>query len=172
MADPAPKVLSCFGPVTRPSTRVLILGSLPGEVSLQRRQYYAHPQNQFWRLLGAVVGQDLAPLDYDVKLSSILDHGIGLWDTVAAGTRARGSLDTDIVLQQASDLSALVMGLPQLRAIAFNGKKSAQIGRPQLENAQGLALLDLPSSSPAHASKTFTEKLEAWSALRQHLQAR
>jgi double-stranded uracil-DNA glycosylase len=59
-----------------------------------------------------------------------------------------------------------------LRAIAFNGKKSAQIGRPQLENVQGLAVLDLPSSSPAHASKTFTEKLEAWSALRPHLQAR
>jgi hypoxanthine-DNA glycosylase len=151
---------------------VLILGSLPGEVSLQRRQYYAHPQNQFWRLLGTVVGQDLVPLDYDAKLSAILDHGIGLWDTVAAGTRARGSLDADIVLQTASDLSALVTLLPQLRAIAFNGKKSAQIGRMQLHDAQGLALLDLPSSSPAHATMTFAAKLEAWSDLRPYLQAR
>jgi double-stranded uracil-DNA glycosylase len=158
----------CFAPVTRPDTRLLVLGSLPGAVSLAQARYYAHPQNQFWRLIGAAIGHDLVPLDYEARLAALLDAGVGLWDTVAAATR-KGSLDADIRLHQASDLAALAATLPALRAVAFNGGTSARIGRGQLEGVPGLFLIDLPSSSPAYASLSFERKREAWAALSVYL---
>lgn len=158
----------CFDPVTRPDTRLLVLGSLPGAVSLAQERYYAHPQNQFWRLIGAVIGRELASLDYETRLEGLLDARIGLWDTVASATR-KGSLDADIRLHEASDLAALAATLPDLRAVAFNGGTSARIGRKQLEEVCGLDLVDLPSSSPAYASLPFEQKLEAWLGLRAYL---
>lgn len=157
----------CFAPVTRPDTRLLILGSLPGAVSLAEQRYYAHPQNLFWRLTGAVIDRDLASLPYEARLEALLDAGIGLWDTVASATR-KGSLDADIRLNQASDIAALAATLPALRAIAFNGATSARIGRRQLAGSP-LALIDLPSSSPAYASLSFDKKRDAWLALRAYL---
>ena len=158
----------CFPPVTRPDTRLLVLGSLPGAVSLAQARYYAHPQNLFWRLIGAVIGRDLVPLAYEDRLEALLDARVGLWDTVAAATR-KGSLDADIRLHEASDLAALAAELPDLRAIAFNGGTSARIGRKQLAGTTDLALIDLPSSSPAYASLPFEKKREAWLALRAYL---
>ena len=157
----------CFPPVTRPDTRLLVLGSLPGAASLAKQRYYAHPQNLFWRLMSAVIGRDLVPLDYEARLEALLEAGVGLWDTVAAATR-KGSLDADIRLQEASDLAALAATLPELRAVAFNGGKSASIGRRQLAGTD-LALIDLPSSSPAYASLAFDRKREAWLRLRAYL---
>ena len=158
----------CFPPVTRPDTRLLVLGSLPGAVSLAEQRYYAHPQNLFWRLIGAVIGRDLVPLAYEDRLEALLDAKVGLWDTVAAATR-EGSLDAAIRLHEASDLSALVATLPALRAIGFNGATSARIGRRQFGARSGLALIDLPSSSPAYASLSFEKKREAWLALGAYL---
>jgi TDG/mug DNA glycosylase family protein len=158
----------CFPPVTRPDTRLLLLGSLPGAVSLARQRYYAHPQNQFWRLIGAVIERDLVALPYEARLEALLDAKIGLWDTVAAATR-EGSLDSDIRLHEASNLAALAATLPELKAIGFNGATSARIGRRQLAGVSGLALVDLPSSSPAYASLAFERKREAWLALRAYL---
>jgi TDG/mug DNA glycosylase family protein len=158
----------CFPPVTRPDTRLLVLGSLPGAVSLAQQRYYAHPQNQFWRLISAVIGRDLVPLAYEDRLAALLNARVGLWDTVAAATR-EGSLDTAIRLHEASDLAALAIALPDLRAIGFNGAKSATIGRRQLGPSPGLALIDLPSSSPAYASLSFEKKREAWRALAAYL---
>jgi hypoxanthine-DNA glycosylase len=158
----------CFPPVIRPDTRLLVLGSLPGAVSLAKQHYYAHPRNLFWRLMSAVVRRDLAPLSYEARLEALLDAHVGLWDTVAAANRA-GSLDADIRLHQASDLAALARALPALRAIGFNGGTSARIGRRQLGDAGGLVLIDLPSSSPAYASLSFERKCEAWLALRAYL---
>jgi TDG/mug DNA glycosylase family protein len=158
----------CFPPVSRADTRLLVLGSLPGAVSLARGQYYAHPQNQFWRLMGAVIGRDLVSLDYEARLAALLEAHVGLWDTVAAATR-KGSLDADIRLHAASDLADLVATLPRLRAAAFNGGTSARIGRAQLGGSEGIALVDLPSSSPAYASVPFERKLETWLRLRAYL---
>jgi TDG/mug DNA glycosylase family protein len=158
----------CFPPVTRPDTRLLVLGSLPGAVSLARQRYYAHPQNQFWRLIGAALARDLVPLDYEARLAALLDARVGLWDTVAAATR-EGSLDADIRLHEASDLAALAATLPELKAVAFNGATSARIGRRQLAGVAGLSLIDLPSSSPAYASLPFARKREAWLVLRAYL---
>lgn len=155
-----------FPPVVREDTRLLVLGSLPGALSLAQQRYYAHPQNQFWRLIGAVIGRDIANLAYDARLAALLDAGVGLWDTVAAATR-KGSLDTAIRLHEASDLAALAATLPQLRAVAFNGGTSARIGRRQLAGAK-LDLIDLPSSSPAY-TLTFETKRAAWMTLTAYL---
>ena len=154
----------CFDPVTRPDTRLIVLGSLPGAVSLAKQRYYAHPMNQFWRLIGAVIGRDLSALAYEERLEQLLDARIGLWDTVAAGTR-RGSLDADIKLHEASDLVALAERLPDVRALAFNGGRAAQIGRRQLAGRESWTLIDLPSSSPAY-TLPFEQKLKAWTVLR------
>lgn len=154
----------CFPPVIRPDTLLLVLGSLPGAASLAAGRYYAHPRNLFWRLIGEAIRRDLTPLDYDARLEALLDAGVGLWDTVAEATRP-GSLDADIRLHRPSDLAALATTLPALRAIAFNGKTSARIGRAALGDGTKLALIDLPSSSPAYASLPYVRKAEAWSAL-------
>ena len=164
----APPVQHCFPPVVRADTRLLLLGSLPGAVSLARAQYYAHPQNLFWRLIGAVIERELVPLSYERRLETLLESGVGLWDTVAAATR-KGSLDADIRLHAASDLAALVETLRALRAVGFNGGTSARIGRRQLAGIEEIDLVDLPSSSPAYASLPFHRKLEAWTKLRAYL---
>ena len=158
---------SSFPPVADQRTRVLVLGSLPGEQSLARGQYYANPRNQFWRLIGAVAGCDLASLPYPQRLEALLEARIGLWDSVASATR-RGSLDGAIRGHSGNDLARLAAGLPELRAVGFNGGKAAAIGRPRLEARAGLALLALPSSSPAY-TLAFDDKLEAWLALRAFL---
>ncbi|HEU0135378.1 MAG TPA: DNA-deoxyinosine glycosylase [Allosphingosinicella sp.] len=158
-----------FAPVVDARTRVLVLGSLPGEESLARSQYYANPRNHFWRLIGAVTGLELAPLPYGERLEALLAAGVGLWDTVGSATR-RGSLDGAIRLDSANDLEALVTGLPALRAVGFNGGKSASIGVPRLAERADLALIPLPSSSPAY-TRPFEEKLAEWRKLEPFLSA-
>jgi TDG/mug DNA glycosylase family protein len=157
----------CFPPVTTANTRLLLLGSLPGALSLAQQHYYANPRNQFWRLIGTVIGRDLMAMDYEPRLDALREAGVGLWDTVAAATRD-GSLDSAIRLHQASDLAALAASLPSLRAIAFNGGKAATIGRRQLGDYQGPDLVDLPSSSPAF-TLPFEVKRKSWLALRRYL---
>lgn len=157
-----------FDPVANAATRVLILGSLPGEASLAAGRYYANPRNQFWRLVGAVIDRDLASLDYDARLATLLAHGIGLWDSIGTATR-RGSLDAAIRDVRANPLASLAATLPALRAVAFNGAKSAAIGTAPLAGAGDFALLRLPSSSPAHASLSFEGKLAQWTSLRKFL---
>lgn len=156
-----------FAPVVAPNTRVLILGSLPGEASLAARRYYAHPQNQLWRLIGGVIGRDIASLDYDARLAALLSAKIGLWDTVASARR-EGSLDGALREVERAALPELVATLPALRAIGFNGATAAKIGRRTLGPTH-LTLIDLPSSSPAHASMTFAQKTDLWKSLRDYL---
>jgi hypoxanthine-DNA glycosylase len=158
-----------FAPVVDARVRVLVLGSLPGVESLRRGQYYAHPRNAFWRLIGAVAGRDLAALPYPGRLEALLAARVGLWDVIAAAER-RGSLDAAIRAPEHADLRALVTGLPELRAVGFNGRTAAKLGRRQLGVLpDGPALIDLPSSSPAHAAMPFAEKLARWSVLGEHL---
>ena len=159
---------SAFPPVVSGATRVLILGSLPGEESLAAGRYYAHPRNQFWRLVGAVIGhEDLPALGYEARLSALLSAGVGLWDTVASAIRA-GSLDAAIREAEHAPLADLIAALPALQAVAFNGGTSARIGRRLLGDA-GVRLIDLPSSSPAHAAMTFAQKRERWIELQELL---
>lgn len=155
-----------FAPVVDAHTRVLVLGSLPGAASLAAQQYYANPQNGFWRLLGTAIGVDLAVLPYAGRLAAVRAAGVGLWDVVATGRR-RGSLDTAIRDVAANDVAALVATLPDLRLIAFNGQKAAAIGQRQLGEL-GPPRLILPSSSPAH-TLALAAKALAWAELRSYL---
>ncbi|MDG2529224.1 DNA-deoxyinosine glycosylase [Caulobacter endophyticus] len=158
-----------FPPVIDQDVRVLVLGSLPGDASLAAAQYYGHPRNGFWRLIGAVVGRDLAPLPYDARLAALLAAGVGLWDVHAEAVRP-GSLDAAIKDAADNDLLGLVDGLPRLRAVAFNGAAAAKAGTRLLASrADRLALVALPSSSPAHAAMGFEAKREAWLALQEWL---
>ena len=152
-----------FPPVVDAATRVLILGSLPGEESLARGQYYANPRNHFWRLIGAVTGVELEALPYAARLERLLAARVGLWDTVGAATR-RGSLDGAIRGVEANPVAELVAALPALRAVGFNGGRSASLGLRQLAGREPLALIPLPSSSPAY-TLPFAAKLERWRAL-------
>lgn len=154
---------SSFPPVVAPGTRVLVLGSLPGERSLAAGRYYAHPQNRFWHLIGQVIGAELEPLDYEARLAALLAASIGLWDTVASARRT-GSLDVAIREAEHNPLADLAASLPDLRAVGFNGQASARIGTPLLAHTD-LALIPLPSSSPANAAMPLAEKEKLWRRL-------
>lgn len=155
-----------FPPVTDARTRVLICGSLPGDRSLAARQYYAHPLNQFWRLIAAVIDRaDLPALPYDARLAALVDARIGLWDAVASATRP-GSSDAAIADAQPNDLATLAATLPDLAAIAFNGATAHRLGLRQLGDAAARwTVLALPSSSALH-TVGLAAKLPAWCALR------
>lgn len=152
-----------FPPVVAPDTRVLVLGSLPGEASLAARRYYAHPRNGFWHLIGTAIGRELESLDYEARLAALLGAGVGLWDTVASARR-QGSLDTAIRAVRHNALAQLAASLPALRAVGFNGRAAARIGMPRLAHT-ALALVPLPSSSPAYAAMPLREKEKLWAAL-------
>ena len=153
-----------FAPHVHRDTRLLILGSLPGARSLAARQYYAHPTNLFWRLLGEVTDQPLVALPYEERLAALREAKIGLCDVIRTAER-RTSSDSDIRDAEAHDLGALVATLPDLRMIAFNGGKASAIGRKRLPAANGIAMIDLPSSSAANTTG-FAAKLERWRLLR------
>jgi double-stranded uracil-DNA glycosylase len=152
-----------MAPVGAADARLLILGSLPGEASLAAQRYYAHPTNQFWRLLGAAIGEELADLPYDARLKRLAAREIALWDVVAEARR-QGSLDGAIRGATANELAAYVASHPRLSAVAFNGKTSAAIGRRALGERPGLTFIDLPSSSAA-LTRPFAEKAAAWAAI-------
>jgi hypoxanthine-DNA glycosylase len=160
-----------FAPVVDEHTRVLVLGSLPGEVSLAQGQYYAHRQNRFWSLIGDVIGENLPDMPYTTRLETLLAHRMGLWDVIAEARR-EGSLDSRIRGHASNDLVALIDTLPSLAAVAFNGGTAAKIGMRALAACPAmLELVTLPSSSPAYAAVPYADKLRAWETLRRWLPA-
>ncbi|VXB07867.1 Hypoxanthine DNA glycosylase [Brevundimonas sp. G8] len=163
MTDPIGDRRQGFAPVVDMETRLLILGSLPGDASLKAAQYYAHPRNGFWPLIGGVLGEDLATRPYEQRLDRLKARGVGLWDVIASAERS-GSLDAAIRSPEAADLRGLVESLPNLRGVAFNGKLASKLGRRILADVKGAALIDLPSSSPAHAI-SLSAKADSWAIL-------
>jgi hypoxanthine-DNA glycosylase len=147
-------------PLVSPHTRVLILGSFPGGRSLQMQQYYAHPYNQFWRILQAIwpsAPHEISTTSYEKRSAWLLERGLGLWDVYAHCER-QGSLDSAIRKAQANDIAALQ--LPQLRAIVHNGAESFKHARHT--RSLGVPVVQLPSTSPANASWSFERKLAVW----------
>ena len=157
-----------FPPIESATSRVLILGTMPGIVSLRERQYYAHPQNAFWRIAGTIVGFDSAS-PYEVRVDLMRAAGIAIWDVLKSCTR-QSSLDSDIVHSTAvaNDLPAFLGAHPQIRRVCFNGAKAetlyARHVRPHLEGRQDIHYVRLPSTSPANASVPWPAKLQAWQA--------
>lgn len=152
-----------FPPVARADARVLVLGSLPGQRSLREQQYYAHPQNTFWPIMGELAG---ARGDYATRCEALLDAGIALWDVLAESVRP-GSMDADIRMATAApnDFAGLFRACPGIGIVCFNGRKAAAM----FERLVGLDTFamhfeTLPSTSPAYASMPYEEKLARWRA--------
>jgi hypoxanthine-DNA glycosylase len=149
-------------PAVTNQTQMLVLGSFPGATSLARQQYYAHPQNAFWKILQAIWPSspyELSADSYEKRINWLLDKGIGLWDVYASCER-EGSLDSAIHLPQVNDLTELLHCCPNLRLIAHNGGESFR--HAKFTRALALPVYRLPSSSPANASWSFERKLAAW----------
>ena len=155
-------------PIARSDARLFLLGSLPGDASLAARRYYAHPTNQFWRLLSQAIGEELQPLSYEDRLERLAERRIGLWDVIASATR-HGSLDQSIRLAEHNRIQHLLHDFPDLRAIAFNGSTAAAIGRRLIgEPPPHVTLVALPSSSAAN-TRPFNEKAGSWRQLSRFL---
>jgi hypoxanthine-DNA glycosylase len=166
-----------FPPVVGGRARVLILGSLPGRRSLEAREYYAQPQNVFWRIMRELVG--VGPeLAYESRLERLAAARIALWDVLAAGERP-GSLDASIVMASAvvNDFSSLFARAPGIELVCFNGRMAEALFNrrvvPTLAPSQlAIPRRTLPSTSPAYASMPFSGKLERWSVVGAHLSGR
>ncbi len=160
----------CFAPLARLSARVLILGSLPGQCSLARGQYYAQPQNSFWRLMGDLF--DAGPqVAYQERARRLLMRDVAVWDVCATAQRP-GSLDAAIVRASVvpNDFETFFATHRRIRLIGFNGAAAAALYERHVRKrlsagAAAIPRLRLPSTSPAHASLSYAAKLEAWRAL-------
>lgn len=150
-----------FPPVLDSDVKRLILGSFPSEASLAAGQYYAHPRNQFWRLLAALLGEPLAEMPYPRRLQRVLAHRLGIWDVLDACDR-EGSGDASIRNQKANQFARLHRLAPRLTMVAFNGQKAGRFAAEFA--AAGFRTAVLPSSSPAHAGRSFEQKLAVWRA--------
>jgi double-stranded uracil-DNA glycosylase len=155
-----------FPPVASLSARVLILGSLPGKLSLERAEYYASPRNAFWKIVGSNLSE--LPIDYPGRAAALIERGIALWDVLAAATRS-GSLDADIADDAIpNNFRAFFHAHAAVSLICFNGGTAASLYKrhvlPTLtEEERTIDQLTLPSTSAAHASLPFAKKLERWS---------
>jgi len=156
------KSLTGLAPVIAANTRILVLGSFPGNASLAAQQYYAHPRNLLWPILSVLTGEPLAQLPYNERLPRLLAQGFGLWDVLGACER-QGSLDSAIRKPAANDFARLRALCPLLETVGFNGQTSGKFS-PQFSDA-GYRTVLLPSTSPAYASMSFDAKLVAWRQL-------
>ena len=158
-----------FAPVADATARVLILGSMPGGRSLQLQQYYGHPHNAFWKIMGALCGFDPASTPYPARLAALQARGIALWDVLASCVRP-GSLDSSIVdtTMVPNDFAGFLAAHPRIERVCFNGAKAEAVFRrlvlPTLDKAHPLRTVRLPSTSPAHAGMALAAKLAAWRA--------
>ena len=150
-----------FPPVINSKVERLILGSFPSEASLAARQYYAHPRNQFWHLLSDLLGEPLTELPYRRRLQRVLVHRLGVWDVLHACDR-EGSGDASIRNHKANQFARLRRLAPNLATVAFNGQTAGRYAGEFA--AAGFRTTVLPSSSPAHAGRSYQQKLTVWRA--------
>jgi hypoxanthine-DNA glycosylase len=166
-ATPAPAKRS-FPPVIDGRARALVLGTLPGEESLRRRQYYAHPRNLFWPIVFALFDAT-PPTDYAERLAFVAAQGIALWDVCELGEREK-SADTTIRRERPNAIDRLLNEHPLIRTVAFNGTGARRLYERHFARRPDLVYLALPSTSPAHAAIDFAGKLQRWVALREALE--
>ena len=172
MADAVSRRVRSFAPVAGPGATVLILGSMPGVASLRARQYYAHPRNLFWQILGELVGAGPS-LTYDGRIRRLRAAGIALWDVLESCSRP-GSGDADIEHESVvpNDLVGFLGGHRRIARVFFNGLTAERCYRrhvlPMLDG-RAIEHVRLPSTSPAHAALPYARKLEAWRAVTAHL---
>lgn len=158
-------------PIVDSSTRVLIVGSMPGKQSLEKQQYYGNPRNHFWPIMGELL-QIAIPNDYTERIALLKNNAIGLWDTIATCER-EGSLDAAIRNEKPNDFQTLFEQYPNIQLVLFNGAKAFEVFKKHigLELLEGRAYKKMPSTSPIPGKniKTFTEKLEDWRIVQSYL---
>jgi hypoxanthine-DNA glycosylase len=155
--------VGCFAPVADNNATLLILGSMPGNESLRQNQYYAHPQNAFWKIMGELVGAR-PDLPYPQRLHALTNAHIALWDALKTCER-QGSLDSDIQNESANDFASFFKQHPHITRVFFNGAKAEHSFKKFVSGMQRLPQLEffrLPSTSPAHAGMRYADKLQAW----------
>ncbi len=162
-----PRIYS-FPPVANAAARILILGSMPGQESLRAGQYYAHPRNCFWKLMGEFFGAG-SELTYARRTLRLKKSGIALWDVLACCART-GSLDSaiDVRSMVPNDFPQFFSTHPRIRAVFFNGTTAERCFRMRVQPQLDLPLLQferLPSTSPAHAARSYAQKRTAWQAV-------
>jgi len=167
MNSEARSITTGFAPIAGPGATVLILGSLPSRKSLERHQYYGHPQNAFWRIMNELFGA-AASLPYEKRKHILIRNGIAVWDVLAASVRP-GSLDASIErgTARANNFRAFFADHPGLQLVCFNGRAAETLFRrlvaPTLEKGSNTPVFQtLPSTSPAHAAMRYEAKLERW----------
>lgn len=159
-----------FSPICGSSPKILILGSLPSQKSVQLGQYYGHPQNAFWRIMGDLI--DAGPdVHYPERASRLESRCIAVWDVLASSVRP-GSMDAAIVgaTARANDFSAFLGQHTGIRLVCFNGQAAEKYFRKLVSSNTrrdfaGIDFHTLPSTSPAYAAMTYREKLQTWSAI-------
>jgi hypoxanthine-DNA glycosylase len=162
--EPSNASVTSFRPLSHPSARVLILGSMPGVASLNAQQYYAHPRNGFWPIMACIAGFDAAA-PYAVRVAALAHAGIAVWDVLQSCVRP-GSLDSAIQsgTRVPNDFAAFFTEHPGIRLVGFNGAEAqqsfARYVQPKLQ-VEGVRFVRLPSTSPAHAM-ALERKLAAW----------
>lgn len=157
-----------FQPIINSFSEILILGSMPGEESLRKNEYYGNPRNQFWRILYSLFREEKEE-SYERRLAFALDHRVALWDVIETCHRT-GSLDASIKGESANNFHDLFLSYPNLRVVAFNGGKAYEVYRRQVGFTirEGLVYHTLPSTSPAN-TMSYEDKLEKWQALQKYL---
>lgn len=164
----APPAKRSFPPIVDARARVLVLGTLPGEESLRRREYYAHPRNLFWPIIFALFGEAAAS-SYAGRLAFVAARRIALWDVCEIGER-EASADATIRRERPNAIDRLLDEHPLICAVAFNGTGARRLYDRHFARRANLIYLALPSTSPAHASIDFAGKLARWAALREALE--
>lgn len=155
------KTKQSFPPLIAKNSKILILGTLPGEDSLKYQQYYGHKRNAFWRIIGDLIGNDLIDRTYADKCHHLLDNGFALWDTLQTAKR-EGSLDSRIREPRTNDIPALLCEYPNIHTIGFNGKQARKFFTVhETHLPRPMTLVDLPSTSPAY-TLAYTQKLVIW----------
>lgn len=155
--------ISSFPPIENPDARILILGTMPGAMSLAKQEYYAHKQNQFWKIMFSLFGQETVPELFSQKVQLLRENHIALWDVLQHCER-EGSLDSNIKNQVENDIPSLLATHPKIKTIVFNGQQSHKFFLKKFGMIKGIQYLVMPSTSPAHTMK-FENKRKAWSAL-------
>ena len=156
--------ISSFPPIISKSSKILILGSVPGIKSLEMQEYYAHPQNKFWKILFEIFEEDFT-INYSEKIKFLEKNNVAVWDVIDSCER-QGSLDTKILNEVANDISKLLEEFPNIEAIFCNGQKSFKnLNKILPENFQ-IPIFALPSTSPAYTIP-FHNKLEQWKTIKQ-----
>lgn len=161
-------LIRSFPPIADASARVLILGSMPGEESLRAKQYYAHPRNAFWKLMGELFAAG-ADLSYVQRARRLKKAGVALWDVLACCAR-EGSLDSaiDDASITANDFPRFFSAHPRITHVFFNGATAERCFRAHVQprlDMPALQLARLPSTSPAHAARSYVQKRAAWAVV-------